>query len=814
MNIIKNTLTLLLLVISVGIHAQSVGINTSSPDASAALDITSSDKGLLIPRMSSTERQAIATPAIGLMVYDNTATAFYYFNGVGWLELLAGSTSVLSDTDNDTKIQVEETTDEDMIRFDIGGSERFKMVEERIEFSNPANSIYIGLDAGKNDDGDDNRNTYIGLQSGTTNSIGFDNTALGYQTLKSNVDGVNNIAIGNLSLEDNQSGTSNTAVGIEGMNKNISGINNTAIGAYALHENTTASDNIAVGSFSLYDNTIGAKNTALGYSTLEENISGGRNTALGYKALTHNTLGFVNTAVGNRALAYNTEGNGNSAFGYYALATNIKGEFNTAIGYESDVTSDSLTNATAIGYKAKVDSSNTMVLGGTGDHAINVGIGITNPSATLDVVGTVQIVDGSQGAGKLLTSDTLGNASWQELTLISDADNDTKIQVEESTDDDKIRFDLAGTEYMVLEESGGTAALVFTANNENFVVGKNKSNNISGGNNTIIGNFAGNKMTAGNSNIFIGTSSGRNSEGGSFNIFLGENAGNNNITGNFNVALGNSAGKSNLGNKGVFIGYQAGFNETLGERLYIDNSDTSTPLLYGEFDNNLLRINGTLNINNAFSFPTTDGTIKQVLETDGSGTLTWVNKTINTDTDDQTIDVLSLSGSTLELSLSDDGEVTKTLDLSTINNPIGSVQMFMGTSAPTGWLLCDGSTFDPVIYTELSTLLGNNTLPDFSGRSPIGVGNSGTNGSTAHNLKSTGGEEEHILNTDEMPAHTHGVTINYRQGSVLGSGNNYSDLGDPVTTHSTNYTTDSEGGGQSHNNMQPFYTINFIIKAK
>ena len=58
--------------------------------------------------------------------------------------------------------------------------------------------------------------------------------------------------------------------------------------------------------------------------------------------------------------------------------------------------------------------------------------------------------------------------------------------------------------------------------------------------------------------------------------------------------------------------------------LYIDNSETLTPLIWGDFVNDILRINGSLNVNDAYTFPTTDGTINQVLSTNGSGTLTWV----------------------------------------------------------------------------------------------------------------------------------------------------------------------------------------------
>ena len=66
-----------------------VSINTdgSQPDSSSVLDIKSTTKGMLIPRMSSSQRNAISTPATGLLVYDNDSHNFWYYNGFGWIEL-------------------------------------------------------------------------------------------------------------------------------------------------------------------------------------------------------------------------------------------------------------------------------------------------------------------------------------------------------------------------------------------------------------------------------------------------------------------------------------------------------------------------------------------------------------------------------------------------------------------------------------------------------------------------------------------------------------------------------------------------------
>jgi len=63
-----------------------VGIGTTSPDASAALDITSTDKGLLIPRMTTVQRTAVTTPATGLLVYDTDTKSMWNFDGTAWVK--------------------------------------------------------------------------------------------------------------------------------------------------------------------------------------------------------------------------------------------------------------------------------------------------------------------------------------------------------------------------------------------------------------------------------------------------------------------------------------------------------------------------------------------------------------------------------------------------------------------------------------------------------------------------------------------------------------------------------------------------------
>ncbi|MDB9922058.1 DUF1566 domain-containing protein [Polaribacter sp.] len=88
----KQLFTFLVAVLLTATTYAQVGVGTTTPDASSALDITSTTKGLLIPRMTETQRDAISSPATGLMIYQTDGTVgFYYYNGSSWSEVAATS---------------------------------------------------------------------------------------------------------------------------------------------------------------------------------------------------------------------------------------------------------------------------------------------------------------------------------------------------------------------------------------------------------------------------------------------------------------------------------------------------------------------------------------------------------------------------------------------------------------------------------------------------------------------------------------------------------------------------------------------------
>ncbi|HAS40137.1 MAG TPA: hypothetical protein DCS93_06635 [Microscillaceae bacterium] len=136
--------------------------------------------------------------------------------------------------------------------------------------------------------------------------------------------------------------------------------------------------------------------------------------------------------------------------------------------------------------------------------------------------------------------------------------------------------------------------LFVQAQTGNVKLGSGAGTNITTGDyNTLVGISAGHNTTTGSNNLFMGVAAGLKNTSGNHNVFIGRNTGLNHLSGNSNLFLGQSAGYRNItGSNNVFIGVDAGFYETGSHRLYIAGGHI--PLIYGEFDNNIVKINGTL----------------------------------------------------------------------------------------------------------------------------------------------------------------------------------------------------------------------------
>jgi len=327
----KNLIFILFLAVGMTVHAQvSINNDGTLPDNSAMLDVKSTAKGLLIPRMTQAQRNAISSPAAVLMIYQtDNSPGFYYNSGTGgspvWVIVGTGSGwGLTGNSGTSAATNFIGTTDDQPLRFRINNAWAG-------EIHPTSGNLFLGLGAGQANTGGQ-ANTAIGEHSLFANTNGNFNSTYGNYALSSNTSGYNNTAQGSYALSSNNVGFSNTAVGRNALFANIAGNYNTATGEGALLTNTSGSFNTANGHWALYSNTTGVYNNANGYRALYSNTTGSGNNANGASALFSNTTGSNNTADGAAALWYNSTGNDNTASGAEALYYNSAGNSNTANG--------------------------------------------------------------------------------------------------------------------------------------------------------------------------------------------------------------------------------------------------------------------------------------------------------------------------------------------------------------------------------------------------------------------------------------------------------------------------------------------------
>ncbi len=479
----------LAVIISASSFAQNVAINTdgSQPNGSAILDVKSTTKGLLIPRMLATEKAAIGSPANGLLIYQTDGAAgFYYYNGAAWTPISSAAAATIYTAGTGIDITGTVLSAKNTAALWNAGQLQGKDIStaaplqgQVLAFSVPFNKWVPttpassgnsgwnltgngGIDASNNFIGTTDAQPFIGKAYGqqvfrfssTTNS-----TLLGYQAgYIDATGGEKNHFIGY------QSGYSNTSFnnhfdGYQAGFKNTSGYTNQFTGFQAGYNNTTGTNNLFIGNLAGYANTTKSNNHFIGFCAGFANTLGADNHFSGYEAGNANTQGNSNHFEGNHAGYKNTTGSNNHFVGYNAGYNNTAGLNNFFEGY-------------------------------------NAGL-----------------------------------------------------------------------------------------------------NNTTGNNNFFSGNNAGKANTTGGSNTFSGVAAGSYNTIGNYNVFNGSLAGSANYSGSNNVALGYSAGSSNtFGSGNVFLGHKAGFSETGSNRLYIANSETASPLIYGEFDNAFLKVNGAQQI--------------------------------------------------------------------------------------------------------------------------------------------------------------------------------------------------------------------------
>lgn len=164
-------------------------------------------------------------------------------------------------------------------------------------------------------------------------------------------------------------------------------------------------------------------------------------------------------------------------------------------------------------------------------------------------------------------------------------------------------------------------------------------------------------------------------------------------------------------------------------------------------------------------------------------------------------------------------DTTTPLTANNLNNnfnfcvPLGGIVQYAGATAPDGWLICNGSAISRTTYADLFSAIGTTygsgdgsttfNLPNLKGRVAVGYDSSQTEFDA---LGETGGEKTHTLTIDEMPSHSHNIKTLDSAGSgpEIGTVNPYGSL--------DGRSTESVGGGQAHNILQPYIVLNYIIK--
>jgi microcystin-dependent protein len=145
----------------------------------------------------------------------------------------------------------------------------------------------------------------------------------------------------------------------------------------------------------------------------------------------------------------------------------------------------------------------------------------------------------------------------------------------------------------------------------------------------------------------------------------------------------------------------------------------------------------------------------------------------------------------------------------------GVIFPYAGSSAPAGYLLCDGASLVRTSYADLFAIIGTTygsadashfTLPNLKGKVIVGLNASETEFDT---LGETGGEKTHTLITAEIPAHTHTYRTINNSGSINSGGQIKAD---EATSTGSTPSTASAGSDGAHNNLQPYITLNYIIK--
>jgi hypothetical protein len=287
---------LLFLLCSSSLIAQ-VGLNTATPNGSSSLDVVSGNTGILIPRLTLTGTGDMSTIVNGniesLLVY-NTATVsnvtpgFYYWNSTQWVRLVTSETeskdwNLKGNTGTTSGNDFIGTTDAQDLAIKTNNTLFYRFTQKgQLEFLNTGQSVFIGENAGAvNNNTLTTRSTFLGANSGASNTSGADNSFFGANSGQRNTTGEKNSFFGSQSGVANINGSKNSFFGERTGVLNTSGSDNSFFGQTSGSANTTGLSNTFLGSASGLNSSVGGENVFVGSTAGRNNAAGNSNTYLG-----------------------------------------------------------------------------------------------------------------------------------------------------------------------------------------------------------------------------------------------------------------------------------------------------------------------------------------------------------------------------------------------------------------------------------------------------------------------------------------------------------------------------------------------------
>lgn len=540
----------------------------SAPHPSSILDVRSDDKGILIPGMTTIERNAIVDPANGLLVYDTDVNQFFYYDstangGLGdWLQFMSGEVVLGTGGSGSVAYYVDETTIDALPYMMLNENNYVQVTSKAIaddddpifEVKNKDGHVVLGVyQSGVRilvDDSEDKSSRGTFAVGGFTS--GKDKSNLDY--LRVTPDSVRVYVVD----DESKSSRGGFAVGGFTSGKGFQELFRVTADSTRVYVRNTDSKS-SRGGFAVGGFTSGKENEYNDFLFMTpENYFIGHNAGL-------------NTTPGAGA---SDEGKYNSFIGYESGKDNTVGKFNTFLGYRTGYVNNTGSNNVFIGYQSGLSN------GLSGDYNVFIGFesGKENTSGKKNT-----FIGHRSGAS---------NKTSESNVFIGDRSGE---------------YNIDGNSNVFIGVNSGNANVDGTWNA--FLGNSSGFNNISGRLNTFIGNMAGQSIIDGSYNTFVGTGAGVNTWGnaaentaiglasgqfinGEKNSYLGGYAGC--YHGSFNTAVGYLAGDGVNGSNNVFIGYEAGKSEgNIDDKLYIANAP-GIPLIYGDFQNGRIGL-GTIN---------------------------------------------------------------------------------------------------------------------------------------------------------------------------------------------------------------------------